>query len=270
MTPRSSSLKRSCARCASLWRDGHRPANARGGPLSAGALGGEQIAAPAGEILLQRVPELRIEARQLLGAAHALPVGRVGDQHAARPRRPTLEHVAALQLDPAFHARLGEVAPRRGDRFRIVVAAIELELRRSRPDLLLHPLPQLGIENAQLLEAEAALRAGRAAARHRGRFHEQRPGPAHRVEERLAALPAAQHDDSGGEVLAQRRLAGLAAPAALEERLAGRVQVQRRPCALEKGVDAHVGTRPVDVRPTPELVPETVADRVLDAQRGEL
>src|SRR6185503_4926994 len=134
----------------------------------------------------------------------------------------------------------------------------------------LDAFPERGVERAQLLEAEAALRARRAPARHRRRLDENRAAAAHRVEQRLAGLPAAQHHDAGGEVLAQRRLALTGAPAALEERLTRGVEIERGLVFFEEGVDAHFGRGALDARALAERIAEAVAHRVLDAQRGEL
>src|SRR5690606_25856613 len=85
-----------------------------------------------------------------------------------------------------------------------------------------------------------------------------------------ARLPARERDEARREVLAQRRFLGVAPPAALEERLAGRVEVERRLARGEVRVDAHVGGALVDRGPPALLVAEAVAHRVLDGQRREL
>src|SRR5690606_19741995 len=69
----------------------------------------EEKAAPAREALLPGVAEPGIEARELIGASHALAVRRIGDEHAGRRGRLALEHVALLEPDPALHARRGEI-----------------------------------------------------------------------------------------------------------------------------------------------------------------
>src|SRR5205085_12475337 len=86
----------------------------------------------------------------------------------------------------------------------------------------------------------------------------------------LGRRPARQHDDPGGQVFAQRRLRVGRAPAALEERLAGRVQVKHAAIGFQEGMHAHVRIRALDARPLAERLAKPVADRVLDAQSGEL
>src|SRR5579871_963530 len=63
-------------------------------------VGGEEIAAPAGEIALQRVAELGVEARELLFASHPLAVGRIRDHDAGRGGRSALEYVRLLERHP--------------------------------------------------------------------------------------------------------------------------------------------------------------------------
>src|SRR5262249_28143194 len=136
--------------------------------------------------------------------------------------------------------------------------------------VILEQLKTVALEVIQVLESEASARAGGAAARHRGGFDQESRAAAHRIEQRFAVLPAGQHDDARGEVLPQRRTAGAAPQATVEKRFSGRVQVADRARFSEEGVYAHVGTRAVAVGPAAEPLAKAVADRVLDAQGGEL
>src|SRR5262249_36265302 len=73
--------------------------------LGEAQIGGEEMAAPAGEALLQRIAELRIEARELFARADPLAIGRIGDHHARLPRRRALQDVRALQPHPTLPPR---------------------------------------------------------------------------------------------------------------------------------------------------------------------
>ena len=75
---------------------------------------------------------------------------------------------------------------------------------------------------------------------------------------------------AGREVLAQRRLVGVAPVAALEQRLAGRVDVDGRVAVGQVHGDAHVGLPLVDRGPHAGVVAQPVAHGVLHAQRREL
>src|SRR5687767_1238093 len=62
-------------------------------------VGGEEVAAPAGKTLFQRVAKQGVEACELLVAARAFAIGRVRDEHARVPRCGSLEDVGALEPD---------------------------------------------------------------------------------------------------------------------------------------------------------------------------
>ena len=103
-------------------------------------------------------------------------------------------------------------------------------LARARGVLHLHPGMLQRPEGQHALEGEAAREAGRHAAGELRRLDGDGAGTAHRVEERAVlgpAAPAGGGQQGGGEGLLERRLAGVVAPAALEERLAREVGVQR-------------------------------------------
>ena len=85
--------------------------------------------------------------------------------------------------------------------------------------------------------------------------------------------PARQRQQAGGEVFLQRcRDAAVlvVAPAALEQRLAGEVEIELQPFGRQEGADAHVGMMGVDRWPAAVLVAEAVDDGVLDAQGGKV
>jgi hypothetical protein len=85
-------------------------------PISFGScgVGRDEIAAPAGEVLLERVPQLRIERRQALLFIEPHPVGRIRHEHALRPPAPSSsEQVGALAILTALvHPGRGQVLAR--------------------------------------------------------------------------------------------------------------------------------------------------------------
>ena len=100
------------------------------------------------------------------------------------------------------------------------------------------------------------------------------PEPQHGIVERAAlarrAAPAGGGEHRRGERLLERRVALVLAPAALEQRLARAVDVDRGALGADVQDDAQVGPHRVDVRPLAVLVAHPVADGVLDAQGGEV
>ena len=130
-------------------------------------------------------------------------------------------------------------------------------------------LPRVHVVLLQLFEAETALDARRDVQRDLRRFGEERAAAAHRIVKRRAGRPAGQAQDACGEVFAQRRRALVEAPAALEERVAGGVEIERAIVQREEREDADVGLRGVDVRTCAGQFAQAVADRVLHAQGRE-
>src|SRR6266571_414976 len=141
--------------------------------------------------------------------------------------------------------------------------------QRPRERRFAHLFPEPWIESRQALEAEAARVARGNGERHHRRLDRERAAAAHRVEQRLTAVPASEPHDARGEVLLERRLARVLPIAALVERLARSVQIEGDTRAVEKTVDAHLGRARVHVGPAPAVGAKAVAHRVLDAQGGE-
>jgi hypothetical protein len=125
------------------------------------------------------------------------------------------------------------------------------------------------IESREALEAEAARVSCRDRERDHRRLDHDRAAAAHRVEERLAGLPARERHDPGGEVFLQWRLARVSAIAAAVERLAGGVEVEDDGFLVEESVNAHPGGARVHVRPLPAVGAKSVAHGVLDRQSRE-
>src|SRR5215510_462180 len=234
---------------------------------------GEDVAPPARKPGLKRIPEPRIERCELLVLAEPHAVGGIGDQHPGRRRRRELEDVRLLELDHS-----GETgALDRGARLRelgaVQIGAMDrhgraLELACAR--LVAKPPPERRVEPGELLEAKRTSGARREPERDAGSFDEERAAPAHRVEERLARLPAGEREDPRREVLADWRLAGPDPPATLPQRLAGNVEVERDGARVQESVDANIRHARVHVRPSAGVRAEAIADRVLHAQRHEL
>ena len=123
------------------------------------------------------------------------------------------------------------------------------------------------------LEGKAALRSRRDAAGDLRRFDGDGAGAAHRVEQRpvgLAALPAGRRQHGRGERLLERCLALVFTPAALEQRLAGGVDIERGVALGQVQQQRQVGAARVDARARAGGLAHHVAHAVLDAQRGEI
>jgi hypothetical protein len=87
---------------------------------------------------------------------------------------------------------------------------------------------------------------------------------------RRTLLPAAGGDHGGGQGFLQRGVALVLAPAALEQRLARGVDVQRGLIGRQVHMDAHVGPARVHIGALAALVAKAVGHRVLDLERGEV
>ena len=131
-------------------------------------------------------------------------------------------------------------------------------------------LPRRTVVPRELLETEGALQSRRDVRGGERRFDRDRAGAAHRVEQRRARRPAGEREHAGGEILAQRRHVDVTPPAALEQRFARRVEIERRLALGEVGVDAHVRPLLVDRRTLAGIGAEAVAHGILDLERREL
>ena len=131
-------------------------------------------------------------------------------------------------------------------------------------------LPRRTVVPGQLLKAERALEPRREIGSPERRLDRDRARAAHRVEQRRAGSPSAKREHARGEILAQRRDVGVPSPAALEQRLARRVEIERRLAFGQVGVHAHVRPLLVDRGSPTRVRAKSVADGVLHFQRREL
>ena len=126
----------------------------------------------------------------------------------------------------------------------------------------------------QPLEGKAAFEAGRDAAGDlRGLDGDGARATARVVQGAArigATLPAGGGQHRGGQRFLQRRVALVFAPAALEERLARGVDIQRRALGAQVQHQRQIGLADVDVRALAGGFTQLIAHRVLDAQRGEV
>src|SRR6185436_706206 len=93
---------------------------------------------------------------------------------------------------------------------------------------------------------------------------------AHRIERRHVGVPAAEPQYPGSKVFPQRRFSGTLPGAALEQRFAGSVDIQRKSVGFQESVYAHVGLRRVHVGTHAGLCAKPVTNRILDAQSDEV
>ncbi|MCY1517239.1 hypothetical protein D9M68_519090 [compost metagenome] len=155
------------------------------------------------------------------------------------------------------------------DRLRVQVVADERRVQLgqdTRAGVVLQVAPAIGVVAAQALEAEGARDARGHAQGDPGALDEDGARAAEWVQQRGRRVPARQRQHAGGQVLAQRRLALVQAPAALEQGFTRGVQVQRGGVPGQEQV--HAGVRPhrVDAGAFAFQIAQAVADAVLGAQ----
>jgi hypothetical protein len=223
---------------------------------------------------LQRVAEARVEQSEGASIVETHAVRRIGDEQPRRRRRRPLEHVGGFKGDPSIEACRAGVAAALLERARSAIAREDdghvgrgaHAVARALADAL----PCRPIEPRELLKAERARESRRAICGERCGLDRNRSAPAHRIEERRPARPAGQRDDAGREILAQRCRVRLAAPAALEQRLARGVEVECRFACRQVRVNAHIGVLLGDRGSPADVVTEAVADGVLHLERRVL
>ena len=136
----------------------------------------------------------------------------------------------------------------------------------------------MALERQVFLKGKLAVDAGGNAAGDLRRLDDDGARAAARVVQRHALLaqpafaaPAAGGQHGGGQRFLQRRIALVLAPAALEQRLARGVDVNRHRVGGQVDIHAHVGPAGVDAGAhVVELVAKAVGNRVLDLQRGKV
>ena len=83
-------------------------------------------------------------------------------------------------------------------------------------------------------------------------------------------IPPRQFDDARRQIFLQWRFAGVIAQSTLEQRFAGKIQINRRVSGIEECMDAHIGRACIDRRPRANLFAELVAHGVLDSQGNKI
>ena len=207
------------------------------------------------------------------GKREPLAVGGIGDDKPAPGRRHRLLEMLLFDGDRRRHTGGLGAQPRRFDGFWIEIA--RLEAARGHDDAGLEFRDESGGQVAVAIaesEKPMPLAAGppqprRHPRRDRRRLDDERPRPAHRIEERLARRPAGDGEDPGGEDLGERGVDFPRAPAALVERLAGSVAEDRRRVADEVERQAERRTAQLHARSSAARRAELVDDRVLDDLR---
>ena len=140
--------------------------------------------------------------------------------------------------------------------------------------LVQQAVPDVLLERQVFLKRKAAVDAGRNVASDLRGFDRNRARAATRVVQRHAVfaqlVPAAGGNHGGGQRFFQRCIAFVFAPAALEQRLARGVDVNRHGLHRQVHVHAHVGPTRIDIRAHIELGAKTVGNCVLDLQGGKV
>ncbi|MCG3777847.1 MAG: hypothetical protein JW388_0542 [Nitrospira sp.] len=101
---------------------------------------------------------------------------------------------------------------------------------------------------------------------HQRSFERDGAAPTHGIEQDFLRRPTRQSQETGREVFTQGRLDGQDAMAALEEGIAGGVEIKGDGGLIEKGVDTDVRVMGVHVRSLMAHRHELVADGVLNTQ----
>ena len=250
-----------------------------------GGCGRPGTAARAGRQAEGAGPRLRRGTRFVAAfvGIHAFAIGRIGHDDARDVGGcADLAGIGQPQLDARVgHAGTRQVAGRLFDGDRIDVTAIDPQAGGGLPAVPLRLAdgvaaqrrPQCRIVVAQLLEREGPRQPGRDAQRQLGGFDQQRARAAIGVVQRFVGGPAGQCQQARGEVFLQGGDAlvfALAPPAALEQRLARGVDVQRDLALVQEREHAHIGVDGVDRGPVALGLAQAVDDRVLDLQVGEI
>src|SRR5690606_30429307 len=126
--------------------------------------------------------------------------------------------------------------------------------------------PMAGVVAAHALETERAPDARGYAKRDPGGLDEQGAAAAEGVEQGGGRVPLCQGQQARRQVFAQRRLALVEAPAALEERLTRGVEVQRGTVFVEELVHPGVGSHSVNIGTCAFAFAQAVTDAVFRPQ----
>jgi hypothetical protein len=164
----------------------------------------------------------------------------------------------AISNGAAVHVETPDRGPRRAARALRPLGGALLQLGERRA--------RAGVEARPALEPEPALadRPGARPSASSAASDRDRPGAAHRVDERVAiGGPAADEQQRRGQRLLERRAVVLGAVAAQEERLTREVEVQGGEVLREVHRDDGVGVLEIDVGARSEPLAEAIHDGVL-------
>src|SRR5947208_10359629 len=156
-------------------------------------VGSEKIRPPAGKSLFEDIAETRVELRQFRFIPGTDPIWGVRHQDAFSARWPAVQNVGLFQLYNVGKPACPQVGLRRPKRHPMTVATRnhKRSIRRlRRPAVLAEAAPGLPIEVVQLLKSKPPSQTRRDFSGDLCGFHEDRPTPAHRVQERLIRGPS--------------------------------------------------------------------------------
>ena len=203
---------------------------------------GDNPGVVAFEHVFQFLADEGVEALHVVGA-DALAVGWIGDENTPLGSFGPCRERFGLQVDHAPHACAADVAVGYlhglGRDIGAVDFIFELALGRV---VVVEAVEQRGVEIFPVLEGEVfAVNARIDVGGNQSGLNQECARPAHRVDQRAVAAPAAAQDYPRGEHLVDGRLGLRHAVAALVERLARRIERERHVAAGDVHVDHHVG-----------------------------
>ena len=201
---------------------------------------------------LETVAEETIERAEILHLTHPLPIWRVDDNHpTGTPREVEVEDVTALHLHPLLHPGRLQVAAGRAHRPIVAVAA---DNRGGRIAVAMAGSPRELLEGHLVvgrppLEGEGAVQTRRRAGGDQRSLHDEGPGPAHRIQQRLRAVVIGQQEDAGRQGFGERSGAASRPVPAVREGLPARVEAQGARASLHQAqVQSHIGPLAVHIR----------------------
>ena len=210
------------------------------------------------------------------GHVNPFAIRRVDQHHAAGSGRHALQRVATAKLHRVGHTGAFGIALGKVHHPESHIAA-EHQRRRLGDGgfgLVQQTVPDVGLKRQVFLKRKLAVDAGRDIAGNLRRFNRNRARSAARVVQRHAVfgqlVPAAGRNHGSGQSFFERRVALVFTPAALEQRLAGGVDVNRHGIDCQMRVNPHIGPARVDIGAHVKFVPEAVGHCVLDLERRKV